>query len=522
MGIRGKLLGSLLCLLGALALGVLWLLRAQMLHNYTRIEMEHAQSDLRSVVLALENESKQLAVLANDWGHWTELYTFAADRNPDFISANINSQNDPYRRNGIAWLGITDAEGQLIAHLGIDPARGREARFPELEFATPALQRQLTALGQRNNGCGIVNVEAGPMLLCGAPILTSEGTGPSRGTVLFGKLLNEAVLASVRQTTNSRIELQSAEGQPMLNVAGQPFAIASTLGSGTVRYVESDADYRLHWALHDLGGNALEDVVLIWPRDIRTQMDRMLGIVSWQLALLAGLAALGMGLVVEVLLVRRLKKMDVELKRISGQRDWHGRLSVASQDEIGALATHANDLLGVIQQQVDELELSAMTDALTGLANRRAFDHHLAEEIRRQSRHGRPLSLMMCDVDYFKRFNDCYGHQAGDMALQAIARCLKNGARRGGDLPVRLGGEEFALLFIATEAATAVRLAEEIRRAVEALAIPHSGSDVAPVLTLSFGVSELGEDDTADTLYFRADTALYAAKQGGRNRVMAG
>ncbi len=159
-------------------------------------------------------------------------------------------------------------------------------------------------------------------------------------------------------------------------------------------------------------------------------------------------------------------------------------------------------------------------DGLTGLANRRCFDEHLAEEFRRAARQAQPLALVLFDVDGFKLFNDRYGHVAGDNCLRRICGVVQDALRRPGDLAARYGGEEIAAVLPATDESGALQMAEQIRTAVAALGTEHMGS-VHGVVTISAGVSALlpnEEDDPAD-LVNAADRALYQAKLAGRNRV---
>jgi diguanylate cyclase (GGDEF)-like protein len=168
-----------------------------------------------------------------------------------------------------------------------------------------------------------------------------------------------------------------------------------------------------------------------------------------------------------------------------------------------------------------DLERLSALDTLTQIANRRRFDAVLRQEWRRCARDESPLSLVFCDIDYFKRFNDTYGHQAGDECLVRVAEAMEETLNRPADLVARYGGEEFIALLVDTDAEGARMLAERMRARVEALGIPHGASDVAPHLTVSLGVATvvpraaLRPEDLVDL----ADRALYAAKEAGRNRV---
>lgn len=173
------------------------------------------------------------------------------------------------------------------------------------------------------------------------------------------------------------------------------------------------------------------------------------------------------------------------------------------------------------ERLTNTLERLSSLDGLTGIANRRRFDQTLAREWSRAQRSRQPLALILCDLDYFKQYNDHYGHQAGDACLRQLAQLLERSLRRGGDLAARYGGEEFAILLPDTDVDQATAVAENIREALQQLGLPHESSLVAQVLTASFGVAALvpGKDNTPELLIEHADKALYAAKAAGRDRI---
>ena len=162
-------------------------------------------------------------------------------------------------------------------------------------------------------------------------------------------------------------------------------------------------------------------------------------------------------------------------------------------------------------------------DGLTGIANRRRFDEKLEQEWRRATRERQPLTLIMADIDFFKNYNDLYGHPTGDECLRKIAKVLQDATSRPGDLAARYGGEEFAAILPNTSLLGAEKVAEQIRSQVEALELPHANSSVSPWVTISLGIATRvpGNDEQDAALLEGADRALYKAKQQGRNRVVA-
>ena len=168
------------------------------------------------------------------------------------------------------------------------------------------------------------------------------------------------------------------------------------------------------------------------------------------------------------------------------------------------------------------LKIKAGTDALTGLANRRRFDETLEAEWRRSTRMKSPLSLILLDCDFFKSYNDYYGHLEGDQALVLVANAISASISRSGDLAARIGGEEFAVLLPATTQAGAAAVAEQIRCAVLQRGVPHALSP-AGQLTISAGVTckRPMPGEVPITALKEADLALYAAKATGRNVIKA-
>ena len=176
-----------------------------------------------------------------------------------------------------------------------------------------------------------------------------------------------------------------------------------------------------------------------------------------------------------------------------------------------------------LKLQGDLLRESALLDGLTGVGNRRKFDEDLLRNWRHTLREKEPLSLVMLDVDYFKRYNDHYGHQAGDICLKSVAKAVSETLRRPYDSVARYGGEEFACLLPSTDLRGAISIAQKMQASVRMLRIDHARSDIASVLTVSLGVASAfpkPSDDPYD-LIEAADKQLYRAKNSGRARVSA-
>ncbi|MDP2806082.1 MAG: diguanylate cyclase [Gallionellaceae bacterium] len=171
--------------------------------------------------------------------------------------------------------------------------------------------------------------------------------------------------------------------------------------------------------------------------------------------------------------------------------------------------------------KTDLLESQAMLDGMTNIPNRRRFDETLESEWKRSLRSGAQLSLVMADIDYFKRYNDNYGHGVGDECLKKVAASLALSVERPSDLAARYGGEEFVMILPETDIAGARAIAEHFRSRVESLHIPHEHSDASSSVTVSVGVASVvpNADMLPAELLKKADEMLYQAKESGRNRV---
>ena len=206
----------------------------------------------------------------------------------------------------------------------------------------------------------------------------------------------------------------------------------------------------------------------------------------------------------------------------------NARLYAKNLEQARALKEANQELEKRVEERTAELERAnarlqemAMQDGLTGLANRRHFDATLDAEVRRARRTGGCLSLLRGDVDCFKKYNDRYGHVAGDACLQRVAKVMKDVFRRVDDLPARYGGEEFAVILPASSPDQAAFSAELFRKAVEARAMAHPRSEAGPVVTISIGiaVADVTPETTPGWFISRADEGLYISKANGRNRV---
>jgi diguanylate cyclase (GGDEF)-like protein len=258
------------------------------------------------------------------------------------------------------------------------------------------------------------------------------------------------------------------------------------------------------------------------------------GVGNWGTVGLLLLLGVGLGFAVAAIRRLRLEKYQLEQRLAAATRMLeHGpseriraltraneRLA-AEVEELRASESRLRSVQVTLEETTEKYARLSAIDPLTNLANRRKFDEFLEREWRRGIRHKLPLSLVLVDVDYFKLFNDTYGHGAGDDCLREVAEVIASAARRPGDLAARIGGEEFTVLLCDTGTEGAMAVAAQIQARIEQLAIEHETTRVpnTDIVTVSIGVVSMLPAPMIgpSVLAYRADEALYSAKQDGRN-----
>ena len=223
--------------------------------------------------------------------------------------------------------------------------------------------------------------------------------------------------------------------------------------------------------------------------------------------------------------------MSAPIKAVDGSMFMADANGIIRQSGIRHLAVTENgEFIGLLSamnffeyyKDVEEhLSNLAIHDGLTGIYNRRYFDETLAREWKRTMREKAPLSLIMLDIDYFKKYNDTYGHQAGDECLRQVATTISGALRRPADMAARYGGEEFVVVLPNFKLKNSAKFGETIRAKIEALKMEHKQSDANPFITVSLGIASVVPSSISsyEELVGAADKALYSAKNKGRNRV---
>lgn len=380
----------------------------------------------------------------------------------------------------------------------------------------------------------------------GTLLATSTGELPFRDRPDARELIQATLSQNLLTRTTAQYLKQAPERLPQIHLLQKE----KIQVNGTPHYLAVmpfQDEYGLDWFI----------VIVIPESDFLAQVYAN-NQVTLGLCLLSVAIALLIGILTARWITKPLLELNAAAKKIA-RGDWQQTIVIHRQDEVGELATSFNQMSQQLQhsftemetlnqellsskdqlatynrcleteiaertealeQANQELQRLATTDSLTQVANRRHFDEYLHQEWLHAIRSQSCLSLILCDVDYFKRYNDTYGHQKGDECLQLVARAISQALQRAIDLVARYGGEEFGIILPCTDDAGAMRAAEVIQTKIQQLQCPHAGSEICPFLTVSLGVASIMPHPSCqpETLIAAADAALYDAKIQGRNR----
>ena len=507
-------------LMGGLALVIM---KHSLLPAFDTIEKGFAQDSAKRVLSGFDEQLSGLGFLNRDWAVWDELYQHMQRPNKTFERSNIGPA--VMLTSSLSAVLFIDRKGHAT---GWGVRTMSTGVLPRQEDLLVPLQRILAAKPVQTHGaqapqCGLLQIQKILSAVCWSPIVPSSGQGASVGVVVMARELDAHALAVIAQNAGAPFFIEPYTGT-LAPTAGAvmtwqlpPFLHFSNRNL-TARYEAKTIT--LHYQLEDPESQPLAWVRMRLERTLAAQAQDIVTDAAVQLAVVALVTGGVLLITVQLWLVRPIRRLHAALVLLTATRHWDSALAYDRSDEIGALTQGVNALLRVLSGQVEALETLSSTDALTDIANRRQFDERLAYEFVRLARRPAPLSLLVLDVDHFKRYNDHYGHPMGDIALQKIGMLLKKCCRQQ-DLPARIGGEEFALLLPETNAAGAVAVAEKLRLALHSLAIAHDNSPTDPCVTASIGIATWDSDYRGEArgLLAQADEALYTAKRSGRNQV---
>jgi diguanylate cyclase (GGDEF)-like protein len=510
MGIRSKILLAFILCVGTMAGISLAALQSSLFDSYDTIERNEIAGVSERMVQSVQTSVVGLKLYTHDWAVWNEMASYVLKPNADWEKDNLDMS--VLDTGDLSVVMIYGPHGNLLKTI----AHKKQMLALNVAALQDSFYVSVFKKGARETECGIVQSDAGLLLSCWAGIVRSDLSGEVVGTVVMGRLLDTDHVLKLRRQSGISFALKPAAQMPA-NVTRWPNSLSpNAIGGDAFFTAKEPGVYHLYFPLQDVLGQNVGMLTLDVMRTVHLQGQRLYQKVRnqllWVVLIMTGVLALSL----HFLLINRLRRFARQLIELADKSTWQTRIHIRGGDELGNVAANVNKLLGIIESQVEGLNALSLTDALTGLWNRRAFDARLEQECARERRNATPLALLMLDVDHFKRYNDRYGHPAGDAALQALAKIFSVAAGRAADMVARLGGEEFGILLPETDGAGALRIAAHIHQLLREAQIAHADSPTSALLTVSIGVV-IVRDETPLAFVQRADLALYQAKHNGRN-----
>jgi len=500
--------------------------------SFLKIEHKETTENIRRVTKSIDREIYHLNKLCTDWAQWDDTYDFIDSLSEDYIKDNLLFET--FKNNNINLIFYFKNDGSIVWGHAYDLEKKEVIAINflaagKLDLSHPMISRtSINQFEDNRTNSGVLDTSQGPMIFVTRPVLHSDESGPANGMITMGRFINRSLIDPLKDQTRIDFEIDYPLTEEKMKF----------INDSKTTYVEKDltfytlvkdqfTDVRTFY--YDVYKNPIFSIYYRFPREITKQ-----GLASiWYAFILFIVAGLAVSFLLMVILqyklVRPLQQLTDHALRFEFDEDFSSRLNLDRKDEIGTLAKSIDIMIETIQTRTTDLKVAnekltelSQIDGLTGIANRRMFNEFIAREWRRMTREKGYLTLILADIDLFKKFNDMYGHQMGDECLVAVARAIKESIHRPDDLGARYGGEEFAVILPHTDEKGAFFIAEKIRTAVMGLNLRHKASDINSSVTLSLGLCTIipQQGDEIGDFIRNADHALYFAKETGRNRTM--
>lgn len=463
------------------------------------------QKEIISVQGFLEQKFHQQQTVTHDYAQWDDTYQFVKDGNESYINANLIA--DTYRTLGLNGLVIADNRGNIKIAQRLEDDQLITTENPLSRW----FRTEITSgrVSQMLDFAVFYRLDESLYLISAAEISNSGNSKPSNGYLLFAQEVRNDFWQEVRKIT--RVDFDVSLPDDSCRNISDPL-------SGKVTVLTERC----------LKNNFGNNVVKLQFTTEEQLIPRMMPAeIYFTFMVLAGipmlLYVLFLHLVVEPVRVAARHMQDSDI--ISPLPDLYTNPRLKIQ-ELENLKDSYNQLIERIREQQYQLTKLSKTDKLTGIGNRRDFEDIFTQTWRRAIRRKDNVALIMVDIDYFKLYNDHYGHPQGDIALQKVANALKDSVKRQDEYVFRYGGEEFVVICYARDANELNHVREKIKRAIDELKLPHQTSNIATHLTVSSGIAWIIQsghwlNNMQQKEWLKAaDAALYEAKAAGRNCTM--
>lgn len=503
----------IMCLVVSLLLGYRYLFSLPVIEKNIQ---DYQTRELRSIKVALEREFVFFKTLNYDYSVWDDTYDFMNDGNQQYVTSNYG--DDTFKSLKIDGVIIYDMNYKQVFKRAYNHIKGKEFALPELDLIKHPTNRAILPSNftseQSNdlNHSGFLNTQYGPVMFVSQMIKRPSAPSQQVGALVFIKKVRPSVIKNISDVAQVKLAHRKLNG----------IEVSKDLKKLTGSLQDDPIAASRQRALLDINDQPLMIIEIEhYHQQFPTLFDK-----SIQLTILMFLilSLFGVFIVNRHFITPLIKGADVLNNMLINNEMRPLRLRNQFA-EVQVLIRGFNALFKQVTEQNKALEKMSKIDGLTQIYNRRAFDEIFDYEWLNVIAQNHTLTIMLVDVDFFKQFNDTYGHQQGDVALQKLARVLKDTALINKGVAARYGGEEFILLFNSLTPAKAVEVSEQLLAKAEGLAIKHARSTISAHLTVSLGCLSIeGETISQQKIQPKSaikivDDLLYQAKKEGRNQL---
>lgn len=482
---------------------------------FTQLEKNHFIKIGNQIVKTLENRMNYYEAFVNDWSLWDDSYQFVEDLNQDYIDRNLGDV--VLEEIGLSAIIYLDKD-MNTRYMYYDKTLKEDLETLTEELKINKNKLIEVALSKQADFLIQIKKTKKNFLCVISPIIPSKNDKPYNGFMVMTVLFDEDLVKTLSDITGNKLE-HHLDVDSIEHTGGEITRVNKQI-SHSIKYSDHNTVYQ-DFFLYDVHNEKIIALRLEQEREFNTHMNNVLKNSMLTLALSGILTIIIVTLILDRLVLSELRTKIQRFKEIEKSNDLSLRLPETGAKELKELARAANGALTRIENLNDEIIRISNMDNLTKIANRKFFDEQFLVYFKNAARESKPISILMIDIDYFKNYNDTYGHISGDKCLKNVAEIIKSSLKRPSDLAARYGGEEFVVMLYDTDSAGAHHIAEEIRQNVESAAKPHKASKCSDFVTVSIGTATARPNKASSSinLIAEADEALYEAKVAGRNRI---
>jgi len=522
ISIKYKIAFILIITISFFSISNMMITKAMVNPEYLKIEKNDAKKIALRVHDLLNNEIKTLDDLSRDWASWDDSYQFIKDQNKAYKLSNLTDES--LKSSKLNLIVFINKNNEIIFYKGLNyyfikPLNFlyfHKNRFKKDMLFMKMLKKKIPTT--RKKISAIINTIMGPLIIDARPVTDTAITREPNGVIVLGRILDSVRIAELKSSTN--IDFKIVTNQTSIKFYTQ--------------HLPSDTDYnkpillektpdiiKYAISLQDINNSPVILGVIKYKRSLYKNLISAQNYSFFILMTFISIMTIISIYLIQKIMISPILGISEQLSTIMISKNLNDFKILKRNDELGFLSNMIKKLLSTIVAQQKILSEKAYRDGLTNLLNRRSLDERLTLEFSRLQRSGLPISVIMCDIDFFKKFNDHFGHQAGDRCLISIAKALLSCVGRPGDMVARYGGEEFIVILPESNIKSAVKVAKKIKKAVKDLKIHHPDSEVNNYVTISMGIASMDKTRVKnhEALIKSADKALYKAKENGRNKI---